>query len=294
MTTAIAIPVEAPRRGRASPLWRTVRRFQRNRAAVGGLLVLALLLTMSLGAPLLTSKDPEKISLLAKLERPSREYPMGTDQVGRDLWSRVLYGGRISLILAFGCVVGSVLIGLPLGMLAGYYGAIDLALSRVVEIMLAFPSILLALAIAASLGSGLRSTVVAIVVIFVPVFIRLARAQTQVIRRLTYIEAAQALGAGDARILRTHVLPNLIGPLLIQASLQNATALLLIASLGFLGLGVKPPTPEWGTIVAEGRSYLHNAPYITMLPGSVLFLAILAINLVGDGLRDAFDVRARE
>jgi peptide/nickel transport system permease protein len=270
-----------------------VRRFARNRAAVLGMVLLGLLVLMSAFAPLVARQSPEQIDLGQAQQPPGVEHWFGTDQLGRDLWSRVVYGGRVSLLMSVAAVLLSVLIGIPLGALAGYLGGlIDTALMRLMDIMLSFPGILLALAISVALGRGLRPAIIAAAVVSIPIYVRLTRAAVLGIKNLPFVESAVTIGASRTRTLVRHILPNTLTPLIVQSSLQLASVLLLIASLGFLGLGVSPPTPEWGTLVADGRPYLRTASHITTLPGVVLILAVLAFNLIGDGLRDALDVKA--
>lgn len=272
--------------------WRFARKFARNRAAMGGLVILLVLAGLSAAAPLVATHDPEATNLSEALQGPGPRHWLGTDPLGRDLWSRVVYGGRISLFASLLAVSLSLLIGVSLGAVAGYYGGwLDTLFMRLTDIMLTFPGILLALSVAAALGSGLGPALIAAVVVSVPTDIRLTRGAVLSVRTLPYIEACHALGATDRRTLLYHVLPNITTPIIIQATLHLATVLLLIAALGFLGLGAHPPTPEWGTLVAEGRAYLRSASYITIVPGIVLMLATLGFNLVGDGLRDALDVK---
>lgn len=277
-----------------SELRRVWQRFKRNRSAIVGLVILLLLVGMSAASSVTARYDPDKTSLVNALQRPSIAHWMGTDQLGRDVWTRVIYGGRVSLFASVAAVAGSLAVGVPLGIVGGYWGRIvDTFIMRCTDIMLAFPPILLALSIAAAMGSGLGPAIVAAVVVSVPSYVRIARADTLVLRESVYVEAARAIGAGNGRIIRSHIVPNMATTIVVQATLQLASVLLLIASLGFLGLGVQPPTSEWGTMVADGRSYLRSATYLTALPGGVLILAVLAFNLVGDGLRDGFDVRSK-
>jgi ABC-type dipeptide/oligopeptide/nickel transport system permease subunit len=268
------------------------QRFARHRAALLGLAVLVALVGASLAAPLLTRFDPERQSLAQALRPPSAEHPLGTDHLGRDLLARLLYGGRLSLLIGFLAVALGLAVGVPLGAISGFRGGFtDLAVQRVADVLLSFPGFLLALALVAMLGVGLQNVVVAVGVGAVPSFIRLVRASVLAIREQPYVEAARALGQRQAPIVFRHVLPNALAPVIVQATLNLGSAILVAAGLGFLGLGVQPPTAEWGAMLGEGRQYIFRAPALTTYPGLAIFLAVLGFNLFGDGLRDALDPR---
>jgi peptide/nickel transport system permease protein len=238
--------------------------------------------------------DPAKPDFANLLQPPSRTHLLGTDDLGRDILSRVIYGARTSLLA--GCVsVGlAVAIGLPLGLVSGYYrGPLDNFLMRLTDALLSFPFLVLALAIAAVLGTGLAKAMIAIGIVFTPGFIRLARGQVLSERERTYVEAARALGARDGRILWGHILPNTLSPVLVQASLAMAAAITAEATLSFLGLGTQPPTPSWGSMLNIAQAYLGRAPWLALWPGVAIFLTVLSLNLVGDGLREVLDPRLR-
>jgi peptide/nickel transport system permease protein len=283
--------------GRAPALERlaeTWRLFRRNRAAVLGLAILVLLFGVTLAAPLLTHHDPARQSLAEALRPASRVHLLGTDQLGRDMLARLLYGGRLSLMIGFLAVGLGLVVGVPLGALSGFRGGLtDLAIQRAADILLSFPGFLLALALVSMLGVGLRNVVISVGVGSVPFFIRLVRGSVLTIREMQYVEAATALGQRQSVIVFRRVLPNAIAPVIVQATLNLGSAILVAAGLGFLGLGVQAPTAEWGTMLGEGRQYIFRAPALTTLPGLAIFLAVLAFNLFGDGLRDALDPRMR-
>ena len=267
-------------------------RLRRRRTAAAGLVVLGILLASSLAAPLLMG-DPDAVDFAAVLQSPSPAHPLGTDQLGRDLLTRVIYGGRISFLIGALAVLLALAAGIPVGVISGYAGGtVDLLVQRGVDLLLAFPGFLLALTLIAVLGVGVTNVVVSVAVAAIPVYVRLVRGATLVIREQTYIEAARALGAGDRAIILRHVLPNCLTPLIVQSTLQLGAAILTAAGLGFLGLGVRPPTPEWGTMLGEGQTYLLSYWFIATFPGLAIFLVVMAFNLVGDGLRDALDPRA--
>ncbi len=267
-------------------------RFLKNRLAVFGLVLLALLILMALLAGIIAPFDPIKLDLQALSEAPSWKHPFGTDNLGRDILSRVIYGARVSLSAGVVAVGIAVLIGLALGLAAGFFGnATDEIIMRVVDAMLAFPFLVLAITLAAVLGPSLQNSMLAIAVVSVPGFARLTRAQMLSERERDYVQAAQSLGASDPRIVFRHLLPNIAGPVIIQATLAIAGAILAESSLSFLGLGVQPPTPSWGEMLNTARGYLRDAPWMAIAPGSLIFLSVLAFNLLGDGLRDALDPR---
>jgi ABC-type dipeptide/oligopeptide/nickel transport system permease subunit len=275
-----------------SQLKRRWTKLRRNKAALfGGILILLYLVTALL-APLLFPGNPSAPNLMKALQRPSLEHPLGTDELGRSILGRILYGSRISFLIAIGVVAVGLLVGVPLGLLSGYYGGkIDFSIQRVTDTMLAFPGFLLALALVSVLGVGLKNTVISVGISMVPIYIRLVRGCTLTVREQVYVEAARAVGTRDTVILFRHILPNVMVPITVQTSLGMGTAILFAAGLGFLGVGVQPPTPEWGAMLGSGRAYLFNSPHVATFPGIAIFLAVLGFNLSGDGLRDALDPR---
>jgi peptide/nickel transport system permease protein len=282
---------------RFRPTRDVVRRLLRHRGAVAGLLIILLFFGAALLAPSLSPYDPLAQNLDRRLQRPSPAHPLGTDDFGRDVLSRVMYGARISLTVGFMSVGMAVVGGLLLGLVAGLYTTgrwgrvLDIIIMRTGDILLAFPAVLLAIAIVTAFGPGLRNAMLAIAIIYLPRFIRIVRASTLVEKEQTYVEAAHALGMSHRRLLFRHLLPNVIPPVIVQATLGLAEAIIEAAALSFLGLGATPPTPEWGAMLSEGRSYLRLAPWVTFFPGMAIFLIVVSFNLLGDGLRDALDPR---
>lgn len=267
-------------------------RFWRHRAAVAGIVYLAALALAAVTAPAWLADEAGRSDLSNNLAAPSRDHLLGTDELGRDLLSRLIYGARVSLVLGFISVTLAALTGVPLGLTAGYYQRVlDRLIMRGVDVLLAFPSILLAILVVTILGPGLRNAMIAIGISQVPVYVRLVRAQTLSLGRRDFVEASRAVGASDLRIIAHHLLPNTMSSLIVQTSLLLGTAILAAAYLGFLGLGVQPPAAEWGTMLSKSRLYLRSASHVVVLPGLVIFLTVLAFNLVGDGLRDALDPR---
>ena len=267
-------------------------RFRRNRAAVSGLVVIVLLVALALAAPLLAPYAPEAQNLRERLRPPSGSHWFGTDEFGRDVLSRVLYGARISLLTGLVPVLSGLLVGTSIGLVAGYYGGrLDNALMRVMDVLLAFPSLLLALAVVGALGPGLVNAVLAVAIVAVPGYARLARSVAIATREEEFVQAARALGARDPRLLLRHVLPTALGPLSVQATLGIGFAILSMAGLSFLGLGVQPPTADWGEMLARGRRFLPDSAWLLVFPGAAISLTVLAFNLFGDGLRDALDPR---
>ena len=272
----------------------TWRRLARHRAAMAGLAVLVALVLVGTLAPLLTPYDPIQNRLSEALLPPSTAHPLGTDYLGRDLLARLLYGTRFSLFTGFGAIAIGLLVGVPLGVVSGFLGGwVDLVTQRFVDILLAFPGFLLALSLVAVLGVGLGNVILSVGIGAIPSFVRLVRASTLNLRAQPFVEAARSLGVPQTRIIFRHVLPNTLAPVIVQATLSLGSALLVAAGLGFLGLGVQPPTPEWGSMLGEGRQYIFAATNLATFPGLAIFVAVLAFNLLGDGLRDATDPRLR-
>ena len=245
-------------------------------------------------APLLTRWDPVAVDFEKYLLAPSGEHLLGTDELGRDLFARLLYGARISLSIGLISVSIGLVIGVPLGAFSGWYGgALDLILQRLIDILIAFPGILLAIVVVAILGVGVENVMIAIGIASIPKYARLVRGSFLSLKRNAYTAAARAAGLGDLRIIFGHILPNCLGPIIVQSTFQMATAILWAAGLGFLGLGAQPPTPEWGAILSRGRAYIRGAHHLTTFPGIAIFLMVLGFNLVGDGLRDVIDPKSR-
>jgi peptide/nickel transport system permease protein len=271
-----------------SPGIRLLKRIFRNRSAqIGGILLFILIIT-SFAAPLITDKDPNKIAPSLALIPPNPEFPMGTDGIGRDTFTRFLYGGQLSLpVGVVGITVGA-LLGITLGLISGYFGGwLDSFVSWFTDVLMAFPDILLALAIIAILGPGINNAMLAIGIAFVPSFMRITRSSVLSLRELTYVEAARALGSSDARILIKHILPNSMRTLLVLITLGLGSAILAGAALSFLGLGAQPPTAEWGAMLNAGMKFVRQAWWLTVFPGLGIFLAVLSINLIGDAISDA-------
>ena len=274
--------------------WDTLRRAAATRLAPFGAAVLLLAVAAALLAPVVAPHDPLKQDLNHALGRPDRVHPLGTDNVGRDVLSRVIWGTRVSLVAGFGSVVIAVVVGGVLGLAAGYAGGrVDNLIMRVMDAVLSFPPLVLALALGAVLGAGLTGVVIALGVVYTPTFARLMRGQVLSITAREYVDAARALGVPGWRIAWSHVLPNATAPIVVQASLSVAFAILAEASLSFLGLGVQPPGASWGSMINAGRGYLQQAPWIVFGPGAALFVTVVGLNFVGDAVRDALDPRLR-
>ncbi|MGQ9647668.1 MAG: ABC transporter permease [Thermodesulfobacteriota bacterium] len=289
-------PAQTWRHQRAgdSQMRRNWAKLKRNKAGLfGGGLILIYLITALL-APIIFPGSPSAPNLIRALERPSATHPLGTDELGRSILGRIIYGSRVSLLIAIGVVFVGLLIGVPLGLVSGYYGGkVDFGIQRVTDTLLAFPGFLLALALVSVLGVGLKNTIISVGISMVPIYIRLVRGCTLSVKEQTYVEAAKAVGTRNRAILLRHILPNVMVPITIQTSLGMGTAILFAAGLGFLGIGVQPPTPEWGAMLGSGRAYLFNSPHVATFPGIAIFLAVLGFNLAGDGLRDVLDPRFR-
>jgi peptide/nickel transport system permease protein len=272
----------------ASPGLRIYKQILRNRSAqIGGVLLL-LLIFSSYAAPLLTDKDPNKTAPPLALKAPSLAYPMGTDGIGRDNFTRFLYGGQLSLRIGLVGISIGALIGIALGLISGYFGGwLDSLLTWFTDVLMSFPDILLALAIIAILGPGISNAMLAIGISFVPSFMRLMRSSVLSLREMTYVEASRALGSSDFRILTRHILPNSVRTLLVLLTLGLGSSILAGAALNFLGLGAEPPTAEWGAMLNSGMKFVRQAWWLTVFPGAGIFLAVLSINLIGDAISDA-------
>jgi len=272
---------------------RALKNFLHNKKGVVGLVIVGAYLFMALFAPLLAPFDPDAVDLFHVSAPPNLVHWFGVDQFGRDILSRIIYGARTSLLLGSVVVVIASCVGVILGSVAGYFEkTIDRVIVFFCDVLLTLPTIVIALAVVTILGPGLSSTIVAIAVAGIPRLVRISRSAVIQIRSLDYIRSARALGARDFAIIVDHVVPNSLSPVIVQASLLMAEAVLLAAGLGFLGLGVQPPTAEWGQMLAEGRGYMLSAPFIAVFPGVAIIILVLGLNLFGDGLRDALDVRA--
>lgn len=291
--TARPLEITAEEVSLAAVRGRFVAALRRHPSAIFGLAVLAAYAVASLAGPLLLPLNPAQNHLDQVLLVPSPRHPLGTDHLGRDELRMLIHGARYTLALGVLAVAIGVGVGAPIGAVSGYFrGWTDLLLQRVADVLLSFPSILLALGLVAGLGVGLRNVIISVGVSSIPIFVRLVRASALSIRELPYVEAARALGVPSWQILLRHVIPNSLAPVIVQATLQLGTAILVAAGLGFLGLGVQPPTPEWGTMLSEARNYIFTDAMLATLPGLAIFLAVLAFNLLGDGLRDALDPRS--
>ncbi|HZV53205.1 MAG TPA: ABC transporter permease [Candidatus Dormibacteraeota bacterium] len=291
-TTELAPPVEEEIQAVHEAAW---RQLLRHRSAVAGLAVLAVYTLAALLGPVVFNQyNPAHQDLNAVLLPPSPHHLLGTDNYGRDELLDLVYGSRYTLSLGLLAVVIGGGVGVPLGAASGYFGGwIDILIQRLTDIMLAFPNIVLALALVAALGPGLKNVVIAVGVSSIPNFIRLVRSEALKVRQLPYVEAARALGVPSGRILFRHLVPNALAPVIVLATLQMGLAILVAAGLGFFGLGVQPPTPEWGELLGEGHNYIFRDANLITFPGLCIFFAVLAFNLVGDGLRDVLDPRLR-
>ncbi|MCM0626532.1 ABC transporter permease [Lysinibacillus sp. OL1_EC] len=296
MTGAIDIKKEvAPAREKAVGPWlEGWRSFKKSKVSLVGAGIVIFFILLAVIGPFIAPQGINEQDLTKRLLAPSADHWFGTDDFGRDIFSRIIHGARISLWVGFFSVILSVIIGSLLGIIAGYYGKwIDTIISRIFDIMLAFPSMLLAIAVVSVLGPSLQNALIAIAIINVPNFGRLIRSKVLSVKEEEYIVAAKAIGMRDARILFSHILPNSITPIIVQGTLAIATAIIEAAALGFLGLGAQAPAPEWGKMLADARKFLLNAPWTMIFPGLAIMLTVLGFNLMGDGLRDALDPKMK-
>lgn len=285
---ATAIPSSA-----GGERWQILRLLAARKTVLISLVVLALLVLAALLAPWISPFDPYKLSIMNRLQAPGAAHWFGTDDFGRDVFSRVIHGGRLSLLVGFMVVLLAGVLGIALGLTAGFFRGADKVVSRLIDAMMAFPDILLAIALVAALGPSLLNVVIALGIVYAPRLARVVRASTLVIRELPFVEAARALGVPTWRIVTVHVLRNLMSPLLVQGTFIFAYAILAEAGLSFLGVGVSPDIPTWGTMINAGQQYMGSADWIMVFPGIAIVLSVLSLQLVGDGLRDVLDPRLR-
>jgi len=276
--------------------WRDIWiRFTRNKLGMVGLVIIVILVILTVFAPFFTKYDPSVQNPTEKFAYPSAEHIMGTDNLGRDLWTRLIYGGRVSLMVSLAATAMAATIGITLGAVAGYFGGIiDLVLTRLLDIIMAIPQLLLAVSIAAALGTGPFNTALSISISSVPGSMRILRSTVLAVRNNDFVEAARATGSGHARIIFKEVLPNTIAPLLVNLTLSIGGCIMAISGLSFIGLGVQPPTAEWGSIMNSARQYIRDFWPIVLFPAIFIFLTVFSVNLLGDGLRDALDPRLKD
>lgn len=288
-------PISSPPQNPRIQSWKNFYgKFRKNKAAmVGGFLIIFFILVAIVG-PYVTPFEPNTQDHLNKLAAPSAEHWFGTDHHGRDIFTRIIHGMSITLYVGLLSVFIGATIGVFLGVISGYYGKrVDAIIMRCMDVLLAFPGILLALAIVSVLGGSLNNVIIAVGIFSIPVFARIVRGSTLAVRKLEYIDAVKALGASDFRIIFKHILPNVTSPLIVQATLSIATSILTASGLSFLGMGAQPPTPEWGTMLSDGRNYMWDAPHVAFFPGIAIVIVVLAFNIFGDGLRDALDPKTK-
>ena len=272
----------------------TMRALSRNKMAVLGLIILIILALVAIFADFIAPYDYAKQDLLNAFQHPSAEHIFGTDEFGRDIFSRVIYGARMSLLVGFVSVGIALLVGGALGAISGYYGKhVDNIIMRLMDILLAIPQTLLAIAIVAALGTGLFNLMIAVGISSVPTYARIVRASVMTIRDEEYIEAARCSGTSNVKIILRHILPNCLAPVIVQVTLGIASAILSAAGMSFIGLGIQPPQPEWGNMLSSGRDYIRGYSYMTMFPGLAIVITVLSLNLLGDGLRDALDPKLK-
>jgi peptide/nickel transport system permease protein len=277
-----------------APGRRAVARFLANPTTLIGIILCTLVVLSAVLAPLIAPHDPIEQNVVEQLKPPTREFPLGTDYFGRDVLSRILWGGRISLIVSLSAIAGAILVGGAIGMISGYVGGLlDTVVMRVMDVLLSFPSLILGLIVVALLGPDLANLIVAIGLTAIAPFARIARAPVLALKERAFVEAGRALGFSHLRILFVHILPNIVSEVLVMGSLWMATAVRTEASLSFIGLGVKPPTPTWGGMMRDGFENILDAPWLSIFPGIAILLLMLGLNMVGDGLRDAADPKLR-
>ena len=271
-----------------------IRAFMKNKLAVAGAVLLLTMIVLAALSPIIAPDGFDEQNYEIARQTPSLQHLAGTDELGRDIFSRILYGGRVSLTIGIISVGIGLIFGGSLGVIAAYYGGVtETVIMRVIDVLMAIPSIILSISICAALGSGIVNTMIAVGISSIPTYARVFRSSVISEKSKEYIEAARAVGAGNARIILKHILPNSIAPVIVQASLGVAQAITTAASLSFIGLGIQPPNPEWGALLSSGRQYIRDFPHMVVYPGIAIMLTVLALNLIGDGLRDALDPRLK-
>lgn len=285
----------AGKKRRNSQFWLTLGRLKRNHLAMVGLVIIVVMIILALLAPYISPYPYEAADFKNRYATPSTEHWFGTDELGRDIFSRLLYGSRYSLRIGLISVAISAIGGIFFGALAGYFGgAVDNIIMRLLDVLQAMPGIVLAIAISAALGPGLTNSVIALSISSIPGYARMTRASILNVRKMEYLEAATSINCSNARIIWKHVLPNALSPLIVQATMGIAGAIMGAAMLSFIGLGVQPPTPEWGAMLSAGRNYLRDYPHLCIFPGIMIMMAVLSLNMLGDGLRDALDPKLKD
>lgn len=291
MAEAVIAPDRARQTG--GRFWSGARWLRRHPIILIGLVLLGLMLVMAVLAPLFSTHDPVRLTPTERLRSPSLEHWFGTDHLGRDVYSRVIYGSRISLIVGFSVAALATVLGLAIGLVTGFVRKVDAVIMRIMDGLFAFPIIILAIAMMAVMGFGVRNVIIAVAVGFIAPFARVTRGDVLAVKEEPYIEAARLAGVGSFAIIFQHVLPNVLAPIIVQGALRVSGAIITESGLSFLGLGPPPPTPAWGRMIAEGQAFIVMAPHVSTIPGIALMLAIVALNLLGDGLRDTLDPRMR-
>ncbi len=284
----------AEKKRRSGPWLDVWKRLKKNKLAIVGMVILGLVILISVFAPFIAPYGYMEQDYAATLQFPRKEHLFGTDNFGRDIFSRIIYGGRYSLIIGIGCVSIAAVIGSILGIVAAFYSKFDNIIMRMIDIVMGIPSFLLAISIAAALGTGLRNLMIAVSITSLPAFTRVVRAQVMTVKEQEFIEAARSIGGNNLRIIFRHILPNALAPIIVQFTLGAVNSILWAASLSFIGLGIQPPSPEWGAMLSAGRTYLRDNWYMSVFPGLAIMITTYSLNLIGDGLRDALDPRLKQ
>ena len=286
---------KADTRKKTSPFLETMQRLKKNKFAVAGLVIIIFLGLVAILSPWISPYEYDQTDLKNKFAEPSAQHIFGTDELGRDILSRIMYGGRYSLRIGIISISTSLVAGMAIGAVAGYYGGrSDMFIMRFLDIFQSIPGLIFAIAVSATLGPGFTNCIIALAIGMVPGFARMTRASILNIRKMEYLEAATSINASSFRIIYRHVLPNAVAPMIVQATMGIAGAILIAASLSFIGLGVQPPTPEWGAMLSAGRNYIRNHPHLVIFPGVTIMIAVLSLNMLGDGLRDALDPKLKD